>query len=84
MVLAILTLFTYICNSTTVSYSWRYDELCRNRLKQHCQMVVTIPQPIPKGSILFLQLNGFRQADRRYSSLTQDDSLVVQRTSHGG
>ena len=44
---------------------WRYDDICRNRLKQHCQMIVNLPRVAPKGTILFIQLNGFRQADRR-------------------
>ena len=66
--LILLSIFTFYWNSKAQSFSWRYDDRCANRLKQFCNIKVIIPIEIPKGSILFFQLNGFSQSDRMYLS----------------
>lgn len=74
--LLLLAMLTAYWNSQAFSVAYRYDQACENRLKQFCSIKIHLPSPVPQGSILFLQLNGFAQSFRRMMNSWSADQLA--------
>ena len=74
--LLLFAMLTAYWNSKTFSVAYRYDKVCENRLKQFCSIKVHLETPVPQGSILFLQLNGFAQSFRRMMNSWSADQMA--------
>ena len=57
--------------------SYRYDEECKNQLKENNECVITlhIKKKMEKKIMIYYQLNGFYQNHRRYVKSKSDDQL---------
>ncbi len=60
----ILCALSFYWNTSSYMLQWQYDEQCKSQIKQVCHMKILVSKKVPKDSVLFLKLHGFRQNDR--------------------
>jgi len=76
-VFIVLGIIILIFSNKIEEVSYRYDEECKNQLKEKNECVITldIKKKMEKKIMIYYQLNGFYQNHRRYVKSKSDDQL---------
>ena len=76
-VFIVLGIIILIFSNKIEEVSYRYDEECKNQLKENNECVITlhIKKKMEKKIMIYYQLNGFYQNHRRYVKSKSDDQL---------